>query len=82
MMPPADVLARQYEQDGGRLTASHSFGIDPLDGYADLQSQRELLFSQAFPSLERILSFLHNRNGDAFRQALLCYIGISCNLTP
>ena len=82
MIPPADALALQYEQDGGGLTRSEPFGVDPLEGYVDLQNQREHLFSQAVPSLETVTSFLHNRHAEEFRHALRCYIDISFNLTP
>lgn len=80
-LPPADVVAADYVNNGGHMTFPDVYGSDPLDGQLALQQQQEEYFTANYLSFEGILYSLVNGQEDVFRDALLTFIDITNRLS-
>lgn len=80
LLPIGEEAAFQYAQDGGRLTLPVQYGVDPLDNYPHLKIQREITFSNYFPSFHHIMYSLVNGDSSSFHDGLLTLVNLTTSL--
>lgn len=79
-MPTLDEAVSAYEDAGGRLTTSSSFGCDPLAGYANLQRERQMSMEENIPNPAELFSFAVNGIDAPFARSLQFMIQKSIQL--
>jgi len=77
LLPLGREVVTEYRQMGGNITEGTIFGSDPFDNNYAGRMMRDRDFTQVFPSLVPINSFLVNGQEGPFENALLEFINIT-----
>ena len=80
-LPQGITLVEQYNEAGGHIAVPGSFGEDSLKDYPHLQSQREAMLTESFPSPQMLMTCARNRNTLPFHDAVMYYINVTRTLS-
>ena len=73
LVPSTDEAVIWYEETGGRLTRSRTFGDDLLHNVPALQLERDRLWLEASPTFDQIFSDAVSGTGTLFKGRILAY---------
>lgn len=79
-LPSSSVAKREYEAQGGQITATSLFGVDPLRNRPDLVLRRDRLLTSSNPSFKAIFCNTVSGNGNQLKDCILHFIDITFNL--
>ena len=71
---------RAYTACGGKLTMESIHGEDPLSSRPELVAQREVQFTERYPSFEPIFHSLVNGDDGLFQEGFLHFIQLTFTL--
>lgn len=79
-LPSTSMAQREYEAQGGRLTAVSNFGVDPLRNRPDLVIRRDGLLAASNPPFDEIFCNVVHGNGNNFKDCVLKFIDVTLDL--